>query len=185
MRPLVLALTLASAPALAQAPTTFSITDGTVSYKLVHKFHEITGTSKKVEGKARILPNGTVQVMARAPVASFDSGNDNRDAHMLETVEGGKYPLVELKAVAEGLTLPSRFPASVKAKLKGAIVFHSVRSPQEVEVTVTFPDADHLTVFGSFPISLEAFKVERPSLMFVKVEDKLGMEAKLNLTREK
>lgn len=172
-------------PALAQAPATFSVQDGAISYKLVHKLHEFVGTSKKAEGKARLLPNGTIQVMARAPVASFDSDNGNRDAHMLEAVEGAKYPLVELKATAEGFTMPAKFPATAKVRLNGVLTFHGVQKPQAVDLALTFTDANHVSVEGTFSISLGSFKVERPSLMFVKVDDKLAIETKLSLKRDK
>jgi len=40
-------------------------------------------------------------------------------------------------------------------------------------------------VEGAFPVSLEAFEVERPSLLFVKVEDRLDLTAKLTLVAER
>lgn len=184
-RALAVSLFLLASPVFAQAPVDFTVSGGTISYKLIHKLHEIVGTSKKAEGKARILPNGTVQVMVRAPVESFDSGNGNRDAHMLEAVEGSKHPLVELKGVTTGFALPASYPAKVKTKLKGVLTFHGVKNAEDLELELDFADAQHATVSAAFPVSLEDFKVERPSLMFVKVEDALKMEVRLELSRQK
>ena len=87
------------------APRTFAVADGsTLSFRLRHPFHPVDGRSRAVEGRARWLPDGTVQVMVRARVDSFDSGNSNRDAHMKEVLEAARLPWVQLKAVAEGLS---------------------------------------------------------------------------------
>src|SRR5690349_6047956 len=88
-----------------------------VKYTLVHKAHTVIGLAKKgVEGKAK-LQGSTAQLMARIPVASFDSQNSNRDAHMKEAVEASKFPNVELKAIAEGVTPGQNSNTTLKGKL--------------------------------------------------------------------
>jgi polyisoprenoid-binding protein YceI len=182
---LSLFLWLAAVPAWANGPATFAVRSGTLSYKLVHKFHEIVGVSKRLEAKARLLPDGAVQVMARAPIDSFDSGNGNRDAHMLEVVEGATYRVVEFKGVSSGLSLPQKFPATLKVSLHGLLTFHGVQQEKTIDATLTFADTDHLRVASSFPLSLDSFRVERPSLMFVRVEDKVVLDADLSMARER
>jgi polyisoprenoid-binding protein YceI len=147
-----------------------------ISYQVVHKLHKIDGTSRRAEGKARVLSDGKVQVMVRAPVESFDSGNANRDAHMKEVVEAARYPTVELKAVAEPHKGPTR-------TLLGQVTFHGVTLPLSVPVTVTTEGSGKLRARAQFDLSLDAAKIERPSLMFVKVEDALHVRADLVLTR--
>jgi hypothetical protein len=46
-------------------------------------------------------------------------------------------------------------------------------------MTVQFTSAKEATATGTFNVSLEAHKVERPSLMLKKVDDKLVLEPKL------
>ena len=113
----------AAAVARAQAPATdFNVApaESSLTYHLVHKMHKVDGTSKKLEGKARLTADGKAQVMVRAPSQSFDSGNVNRDEHMKEAVEAAKYPWIELKALGEGVTLPTTFPTTQKKTLQGA-----------------------------------------------------------------
>jgi len=184
MRKILLLGVLFPFAALAQQPATFSGEGGTVSYKLVHKFHEMTGVSRSVEAKARVLPEGTIQVAARAKVDSFDSGNANRDAHMLEAVEGTKFPAVEVKMVAQGVALPAKFPAEVKAHFKGAVVFHGVQQPQQMDAALKFSDPGHAEVVGGFALSIEAFGIERPSLVFVKVDDDLKISVDLKMKKD-
>jgi polyisoprenoid-binding protein YceI len=141
--------------------------------------HKVHGTSKRVEGKAVITPDGKAQVMVRVPVESFDTDNTNRDAHMKESVEAARYPMVELKAVADGMAPPASFPSTVKKTWKVQLVFHGVKQIFDVPVEVVWRDASTAQAKAEFHISLESYKIERPSLLFVKVDDDLGISADL------
>src|SRR5207237_668908 len=66
-----LCLLLLTTAALAQGggARTYGVQDGSaLTYTLIHKLHEVKGTSKRLEGKARLLPDGTLQVAVRARV---------------------------------------------------------------------------------------------------------------------
>ncbi len=156
-----------------------------VTYKLVHKFHEIEGVTKSLEGKGLVQPDGVIKVQVRAKIESFDSGNGNRDAHMKETVEAARFPDVEFKGVASGVKPVTAFPAKNKIYFKGTLTFHGVSLPQTVELEVAQADAEHVSAEGSFPISLESFKVERPQLLFVPVDDQVVIHLKLALDAAK
>src|SRR5712692_2983062 len=117
---LAAALLIAAAGRADEArPTLLGLEQGTLSYTVVHKLHQVTGTTQKLEGLARLQPGGPTLVQVRARVATFDSGNSNRDAHMRE---------------ASG-------ERGVRAKF-------------------------------SFPISLDAFHVDRPELLLIKIDDR-------------
>jgi polyisoprenoid-binding protein YceI len=182
---LALAAGLAATPARveerAAGPVDLGVGAGsTLSYKLIHKFHEVTGTARAVDGKARLQPGGGVQVMVRARVDAFDSGNGNRDAHMQEVTEAARYPQVILKAVG-AITPPASYPAEIEVALQGELTFHGLSRPVAVPARVTFTAPDAARVAASFPISLDGFGVERPSLLFVKVDDAVVITANLNL----
>jgi polyisoprenoid-binding protein YceI len=183
---IAVAAILLGLPAFAGEPArTYAVQDpSTVSYKLIHKLHEVVGKAKPSEGKARLLPDGTLQVVVRARVADFDSGNGNRDAHMQEATEAAKFPLVEFKGVATGVKVPEKLPAEVPVTLKGKLTFHGVTHPLDLLMKVRFTSAREVSAEGTFKISLEAFGVERPSLMMVKVDDALVLELKLALAQE-
>ena len=189
LRVLACLVWLGSAMAWAQtAPSTDSYLirsdDSTLTYRLVHKLHTVQGVSKKLEGRARILPGGQAQIMVRAAVDTFDSGNSNRDAHMKETVESARYPVVELKATAASASLPTAFPGTLKVQLKAQVSFHGVQQMLDIPAEITWTDPAHAVATASFTISLEQFKIERPSLMFVKVNDDLKIEARITLLRD-
>jgi hypothetical protein len=160
------------------APLSIDPRQSTLTYHLVHKLHRFDGVSRLVEGRARLLPDGRAQVMVRAPVDSFDSANANRDAHMKETVEAARYPTVELKAAGQ-VARPTNFPSFVDAKFIVQITFHGEQKTFEVPVKLTFDGPGQIRAKSHFVLSLDAFKVERPSLMFVKVEDEMAIDADL------
>ena len=53
----------------------------------------------------------------------------------------------------------------------------------DVPVEVTWESAQKARAKATLAISLDTYKVERPSLMFVKVDDELKIDAKLTFTR--
>jgi polyisoprenoid-binding protein YceI len=158
--------------------------ESSLTYHLVHKLHKVNGVSKRVEGRARIQPGGLAQVMARAPIESFDSGNSNRDAHMKEATEAARFPHVELKATASNVVAPATFPATFKTTFKAQLTFHGVQQSLDVPVEITFSDANRIVATATITISLDRFKVERPSLMFVKVNDDVSIDAHIVFVRE-
>jgi polyisoprenoid-binding protein YceI len=185
MRLSVLAVVL-SLSTVARAQAVDFAVDGaesSITYTIVHKLHKVSGTSKKVEGRARVLPDGKTQVVVRVPSESFDSGNVNRDEHMKEAVEAARYPTIELKAVGEGVAVPASFPSTVKKTFKVALAFHGQQLTFDVPIDVIFESASRAKATAEFGVSLDQYKVERPALMFVKVDDELKIDAKLVFKR--
>ena len=181
MKKLISLCILFALPAAA-ADRLFSVKPGsTLSYTLVHKLHEVKGTSKEVEGKVKLNADGSVVLQLRAPVGSFDSANGNRDVHMKETVDAAKFPMVDFKGLSPRGSVAANPTGSAKIAVKGKLTFHGVTQDVASTFDVTFTDATHMMVKGSFPISLEGYGIERPSLLTVKVEDKVQIDTNLTL----
>jgi polyisoprenoid-binding protein YceI len=153
-----------------------------VRYEVIHKLHKVEGTSKKVEGRAVEADGGRVMTMLRVAVATFESGDANRDAHMQEVLDVGKFPFVTFKGVTQlqGGALPARSELSIQGELDMHGVKKAITVPVAVEST---PDGVHVT--GSFPVSLDEHKIERPSLLFVKVDDACTIALDLWLKEDK
>lgn len=179
--PLLLAVALAAPEGVAG---TWKVAEGsTISYRLVHKFHAVEGVARAVEGKAIVAPDGGVRLAVRARVDAFDSGNSNRDAHMLEVTEAARFPFVTVKAVAEGLRVDA-FPGAAELPLRGAIDLHGVSRELVATAKLAFTSPERAEAEATFPVSLTAHDVERPSLLFVRVEDRIEIVARLVLVRE-
>jgi hypothetical protein len=143
--------------------------EGTLTYTVVHKLHEVQGTTHQIEGRALAQPDGTVKVQVRAKVASFDSGNSNRDEHMREVTHEATHPYAEVKGTLSGVTLPLRAPQ--QAVLHAVIELNGEQQSQDVPLRLEPAEGGVRATF-SFPISLDALKVERPQLLLIKVEDR-------------
>jgi polyisoprenoid-binding protein YceI len=176
---ILLALGFGSLAQAEPAALTADAAESSVTYHLTHKLHKVEAISKKVDGKAQLSEDGNARVALRVPVESFDSGNVNRDAHMKETLEAARYPMVELKAIAAGIVPPPRFPTTEKRAFKAQLVFHGETKVFELPVEMTWESPTRVRAVSTFNVSLDAYKVERPSLMFVKVDDTLEIQAKL------
>ena len=81
-------------PAAAAAPgaSTFELEHGAITYTVVHKLHEVKGTTHALEGRAQLLPSGELRVQVRTRLKTFDSGNSNRDEHMREATHEPEHP---------------------------------------------------------------------------------------------
>ena len=169
----LLLLLLWAAPALAED---FSVDKGQIVFHMKHKLHKFDGVTHAVEGRAHVSGD-QVQVAVRARVESFDSGDSNRDAHMKEVIEAARFPFVEIKAASE---LPLK---NDERHLEAAADFHGVQKLIDVPIKITWDNDRRARVECHFTISLEAFGVERPSLMFTRVEDALPIEVNLQFVR--
>lgn len=167
---------------LIAAPVVLDVQAGssTLKYEVKHKLHEVSAEAHQMEGKVALLPDGTVQVMVRAKVADFKSGDGNRDEHMQETMESAKFPYVVFKGVGK-LAKPAAYPATLPITVKGELDFHGRKKPETVELTAELksPQAAHAT--GTLTVSLDAYGVERPSLLLVPINDACVVQLDLQL----
>lgn len=176
---LVLALGTLAVPARGLAQGTQLSGTGTVEYHLVHKFHKFVGVSKALVVRGTVDASG-LKVMARTQVSTFDSDNANRDAHMMEAVEGEKYPWVSVRAAAPGFKLPAS--GTVTVAVQAAVELHGVAVNRAIDIKLETKDGIHFKASFEFDESLTAHKIERPSLMFVAVDDIIKIIGKADVT---
>jgi polyisoprenoid-binding protein YceI len=149
----------------------------TITYNIVHKFHEVTGTSTTPEGKA-LVAGDQVQVQVRVPSASFTSGNDNRDSNAQAVVEAAKYPYITIKGTGK---LCDPGAASCTFVLNTMLDFHGVQKPYAVDVKLTAADASHLTATFRLPVVLTHHAIELPSLMFIPIDDLMNVDGVIQM----
>jgi polyisoprenoid-binding protein YceI len=180
----VLTAALATLLLSAASPRTLSLDPGAseIRYHVVHKLHRVDAVTRSVEGRAVIGPRGHTLAMIRVPVASFRSGDGNRDAHMQEVLETGHYPFVVFKGIAElgGAVMPAGTGApETRVEVQGEIELHGVKRQVVVPLGIVFAPDGGARVRGSFEVSLDSFHIERPSLLFVKIEDTCRIDVDL------
>lgn len=155
----------------------------TVRYHIVHKLHDVTGTTSTVEGKAVIGPDGRVRAQVRIPLASFDSGERNRDADMREAVEARRFPFVVFKGTGtlDPVRLAAGGPITLELRMEGELQLHGAQRPVVVPLRIELSPDGAARARGRFEVSLDAFGIRRPSLLFVKIDDTCRIEVDLAL----
>jgi polyisoprenoid-binding protein YceI len=173
---LVLVISLCGGAVRAAPPVPLDLRQGSLSYVVVHKLHEVKGTTHELEGKAVLLPDGSAKVQVRAKLASFDSGNSNRDEHMREATHAIEHQYADVRGTIEGVSLP--LAGAGEKALHAVVELNGEKQAVEIPIQLA-PAEGGVRARFAFPISLDAFHVERPELLFVKVEDKVVIEGDL------
>jgi polyisoprenoid-binding protein YceI len=166
----VLALWLFISSAITEAQTkqvALLKDESSITYRIVHPLHEIEATSKDATYQLEIDPakKEIVSVSATVDVTTFDSGNSNRDSHAMEVIDAISYP--EVSFVSSSVT-----ETGDSLKVTGKLTFHGV-TKDIVAMATSKWSVDKIEVRGSFVLSLTDFKIERPSLLMIPVEDAL------------
>ena len=157
-----------AASTFAQVKTVSSIKgESSAVYFMVHPMHKFDATSKEVVYTASLDPGAkTIKtVTAVVDVTSFDSGNSNRDSHAMEVIDAMSFPETTF-------TSTSIVPQENSMIVGGKLTFHGV-THDITAIAVPEWGTDKLIVHATMYISLTAFKVERPALLFIPVEDTL------------
>jgi len=159
------------APSWSASGQTYRVIPGEskISYHLHHPMHEIEGVSKDFDCVV-VLGGDTAyaQIRVKAQVASFSSGNTNRDSHMLEILDGLKYPFVEF--VSDSLRHEDE-----GYRVFGELTFHGVRRPVDFKATPVHLK-NGVEIKGDFVVLLSDYQVERPSLLFVPTANDLHID---------
>src|SRR5450759_5519490 len=118
------ALLLVAPPLLAQADSQWVLQQSTLAYHVSHALHQTDGVSHAARGKA-VCHSGQCDFLIAVPVKSFDSGDSNRDLHMLQVTRGAQFPIV---------TVRTRLPETAS----GSAMIHADLDIQFCGQTVTY-----------------------------------------------
>src|ERR1700735_3256016 len=92
---LILSLLLAL-PIYAAANSQWVLEQSTLTYHVSHPLHQTDGVSHAARGKG-VCHAGQCDFLIAAPVKSFDSGDSNRDLHMLQVTRGAQFPIITVR----------------------------------------------------------------------------------------
>src|SRR5579871_672027 len=92
---MLIAFLLATLPMFA-ADSQWVLKQSTLTYHVSHPLHESEGVSHAARGKG-VCHDGQCDFLIAVAVKSFDSGDSNRDLHMLQATRGAQFPLVVVR----------------------------------------------------------------------------------------
>src|ERR1019366_6484996 len=115
---LLLALVLL-APKLALAQSQWVLDQSTLTYHVSHPLHQMDGVSHAARGKG-VCQAGQCDFLIAVPVKSFDSGDSNRDLHMLQVSRGGQFPMVTVRVrLPADATALTTIPVDLEVEFAG------------------------------------------------------------------
>ena len=144
---------------------TWVLKQSILTYHVSHPLHQTDGASHAARGKG-VCHEGQCNFLIAVPVKSFDSGDSNRDLHMIQVTRGAEFPIVQVRT-----RLPESAEESVTIKADLEIQFagqtvHYQQMPFEVK---TEGNEKHIT--GTIPTTLADFKIDPPSLLTMPVKN--------------
>jgi len=99
-------------------------------------------------------------LLVAVPVKSFDSGDSNRDLHMLQATRGGQFPMVSVRTrLPEAAAASATIHADLEIQFAGQTVEYK-QVPFQLEV-----QGKHIRISGTIPATLSDFKIDPPSLL--------------------
>ncbi len=176
-RRILVALLLATLPVFAQTDSQWVLDQSTLSYHMSHPMHEVDGVSRAAKGKG-LCHAGQCDFLIAAPVKSFDSGDSNRDLHMLEATRGAQFPMVVVRTqFPETETGSSTIYADLEVQFSGQTAHYKHVPFQRVV------EGNEVRISGTVPATCSDFKIERPSFLTVPIKDQIPVKVDMRWHR--
>jgi YceI-like protein len=161
-------------PALATAADSqWILQQGTLTYHVSHPLHQSEGVSHEVRGKG-VCHAGQCDFLIAVPVKSFDSGDSNRDLHMIQVTRGAQFPMVTVRTrLPESASTSTTIQADLEIQFAGQtaqykqVPFQLVTQGNQIRIT------------GTIPATLVDFKIDPPSLLTLPVKNEIPVRVDL------
>jgi hypothetical protein len=163
---LILSLLLAL-PIYAAADSQWVLEQSTLTYHVSHPLHQTDGVSHAARGKG-VCHAGQCDFLIAAPVKSFDSGDSNRDLHMLQVTRGAQFPMVSVRT-----RLPETASASATIHVDLEIQFAGQTVQYKQVLLQLATQGNQIRISGTIPATLSDFKIDPPSLLAVPVKNEI------------
>jgi len=164
---------LLALPRLFAADSQWVLEQSTLTYHVSHPLHQSEGVSHAARGKGTCHA-GQCDFLIAVPVKSFDSGDSNRDLHMIQVTRGAEFPMVTVRT-----RLPESASASatVQADLEIQFAGQTVQYKQVSFQLVTQGNQTRIT--GTIPATLTDFKIDPPSLLTLPVKNEIPIRVEM------
>jgi hypothetical protein len=163
---LVLFLLLAT-PRLASADGQWILEKGTLTYHISHPLHQTEGVSHAARGKG-VCHAGQCDFLIAVAVKSFDSGDSNRDLHMLQATRGAQFPIVTVRT-----RLPEAASASATVHADLEIQFAGQTAQYKQVPFQLVTQGNETRISGTIPATLSDCKIEPPTLLTMPVKNEI------------
>lgn len=174
----VIAVACLTLPTLARADSHWVLESSTLTYHISHPLHQVEGVSHASRGKG-VCKEGQCDFLIAAPVKTFDSGDSNRDLHMLQVVRGGQYPIVTVRTrLPEAASISPSIAADLEIQFAGQTVSYKQVAFQRST------DGKETRITGIVPSTVSDFKIDPPSLLAVPIKNEMPVRVDMTWRSE-
>jgi hypothetical protein len=170
---MLVALLFLALPALAAADDQWVLDQSTLTYRVSHPLHQTEGVSHAARGKG-VCHAGQCDFLIAVPVKSFDSGDSNRDIHMLQATRGAEFPMVTVRT---RIPESERTSATILVDLEVEFAGQTAHYKQVPLQLVT--QGNQTRISGTIPATLSDFKIEPPSLLAIPVKNDIPVRMEM------
>jgi hypothetical protein len=171
--PACIAFVLIGATSAHAADSQWVLAESTLIYHVSHPLYQTDGVSHAARGKG-VCHEGQCDFLIAVPVKSFDSGDSNRDLHMIQVTRGAEFPMVTvrtrlLESAANSVTLN----ADLEIQFAGQTAHYK-------QVTFQLTKQGSATkLTGTIPATLSDFKIDPPTLLTLPVKNEMPVHVEM------
>ena len=160
-------------PTFAQTDSQWVLTQSTLTYHVSHPLHQTDGVSHAARGKG-VCHAGQCDFLIAVPVKSFDSGDSNRDLHMVQATRGGEFPMVSVRTrLPEAASASATIHADLEVQFAGQTAQYKQVPFQLVK------QGNQTRISGTIPATLSDFKIDPPSLLTMPVKNEIPVKVEM------
>jgi hypothetical protein len=168
---ILLTLLLLALPAAGDSA--WVLEQSTLTYHVSHPLHQSEGVSHAARGKG-VCHAGQCDFLIAVPVKSFDSGDSNRDLHMLQVTRGAEFPMVTVRTrLPEAASASATVHADLDIQFAGQIAHYKDVPFQLVT------QGNETRISGTIPATLTDFKIDPPSLLTLPVKNEIPVRVEM------
>ncbi len=180
LKPLIaifLLLLLMRPQGLRAADEQWVLDQSTLTYLVSHPLHQTDGVSHAAKGKG-VCHDGQCDFLIAVPVKSFDSGDSNRDLHMLQVTKGAEFPMVSVRTrLPESDAKSATISTDLEIQFAGQTAHY-----KQVPFQLT-AQGNETKITGTISATLSDFKIEPPTLLTLPVKNEIPIH--VEMTRHK
>lgn len=173
MRSMFLAALLLAIASWAWGQTDWVLQSSTLTYHVSHPLHQVEGVSHAAKGKG-VCQGGECTFLIAAPVKSFDSGDSNRDLHMLQVTRGAEFPMIVVRTeFPENEIASGTVHADLEVQFAGQTAHY-----KQISFRLVKQDGG-IKLSGTIPATLTDFKIPAPSLLMVPIKNDIPVQVEM------
>jgi len=171
--PAFIALVLIGATSAHAADSQWVLAECTLTYHVSHPLHQTDGVSHAARGKG-VCHDGQCDFLIAVPVKSFDSGDSNRDLHMIQVTRGAEFPMVTVRTrLPESAANSTNLNADLEIQFAGQTAHY-----KQVTFQLT-KQGTETKLSGTIPATLSDFKIDPPTLLTLPVKNEMPVRVEM------